>query len=63
MCGLALTSGQDEVAVEFSDNEGLGETPQVLLEQAGNVVRVHVSFQLHTLTSIKTITELQGGRV
>ena len=60
MC--ALTSGHDEVAVEFSDDEGLGETSKVLLEQAGNIVRVDISLQFHAFTTVKALTKLQGGK-
>ena len=53
-----LTSGHDEVAVELSNNERFRQTPEVLLEQAGHIVRVDISLQFHTLATFKAFTEL-----
>ena len=61
VCAGVLTSGHEEVAVELPGNERLRETPQVLLQQTGHIMRIHISFQLHILTAVKTVTKLYKG--
>ena len=58
VCVCVLTPGHDEVAVELSNDEGLRKTPEVLLEQAGHIVRVDISLEFHTLATVKAFTEL-----
>ena len=61
VCVCVLTSGHDEVAVQLSNDEGLGETPEVFLEQTGHIMRVDIPLQLHILTAVKAFTKLQEG--